>query len=64
MKYVAEKQAASGARKVGPSGRPSATGGDLLEGKLDGIKADEAPAEAAEAAEEASSEEASTDESE
>ena len=37
MKYVAEKQAASGQRKVGPSGRPSATLGDLLKGKLGDI---------------------------
>ncbi len=58
MKYVAEKQAASGARKVGPSGRPSATLGDLLKGKLDGIKAEEAPAE------EAASEDEGSDESE
>jgi len=45
MKYVAEKQAASGSRKIGPSGRRSATGGDLLKGKLDGIKAEEGDSE-------------------
>jgi len=45
MKYVAEKQAASGSRKIGPSGRPSATLGDLLKGKLDGIKAEEGDSE-------------------
>jgi len=46
MKYVAEKQAATG-RKIGPSGRPSATLGDLLKDKLDGISPEEAAEEAA-----------------
>ena len=46
MKYVAEKQAASG-RKIGPSGRPSATLGDLLKGKLDGIAPEDKAEEAA-----------------
>jgi len=44
MKYVAERQTAAQPRKVGPSGSPGATLGDVLKDKLGGL-AGAAPAE-------------------